>query len=272
MGQNWSADCDAFDRNFELTIDPPRAMSDPPGFEIVHAITPFGGPLALDHDFTDLVNGLHGGVHRFTILIPTYSDGAGRVTGSNGQWIVSLRFEVTPGTPPSKVLAVIPLLDLNHDAGTSTHAIPIQVPDGTMDSRLEYRTSGHGGGARGPGCIGPAEEFCRRQHRIFVDGRQLQALDAWRTNCADLCTITRYMGPPPVGPINYCAQNPCGAIQSVQAPRANWCPGSETPPSVWSFDALKVPGMHLFNYAISTVLPGGSWRVSAIYYAYGDTR
>lgn len=270
-GQNWPTDCDAFDRNVELTIDPPPAMDDPPGLEIVHAITPFGGPLTLEHDVTDLVNGLGGGPHTFSVFIPTYSDPAGRITGSNGQWFVSLRFEVTPGPAPRTVLAVIPLLNVNHGPATSPYDIPFDVPDGTMDSRIEYRTSGHGGGAPGVGCIGPAEEFCRREHQVFIDGNALERLDAWRTDCADLCTVATYTGPPPFpSGFRYCAENPTGAMASVRAPRANWCPGSETPPSVWSFDALAVPGQHTFNYAISTVLPGGSWRVSAIYYAYGD--
>lgn len=270
-GQRWPAECDAFDRNFELTIDPPRAMGAPPGFEIIHAITPFGGPLGLEHDVTDLVNGLRGGIHTFSVLIPTYSDGSGQVTGSNGQWFVSLRFEVTPGAAPRNVLAVLPLVNANDGAGTSTRTIAFNVPDGTVDGRIEYRTSGHGGGARGTGCIGPAEEFCRRDHRVLIDGVEEGVLDAWRTDCPDFCTVATYSGPPPVRPgFQYCAENPTGAMGSVRAPRANWCPGSETPPTLWTFDPLSVPGPHTFQYQISTILPGGSWRVSAIYFAYGD--
>jgi len=45
-GQNWPADCDAFDRNFEISLDGPEpsdagVMADAaPGLELVRAITP----------------------------------------------------------------------------------------------------------------------------------------------------------------------------------------------------------------------------------------
>lgn len=47
-GQNWPADCDAFDRNFEFTLDEPKDATDTPAIELVRAITPFGGPLHLE--------------------------------------------------------------------------------------------------------------------------------------------------------------------------------------------------------------------------------
>ena len=62
-GQNWPADCDAFDRNFDFFIDdaPPGADGGgPTPFEVIHAITPFGGPEHLEVDLTDLANGLPG--------------------------------------------------------------------------------------------------------------------------------------------------------------------------------------------------------------------
>jgi hypothetical protein len=103
------------------------------------------------------------------------------------------------------------------------------VPGGTTSSRLEFRATGHGGGMimPGSGCIGPAEEFCKRTFTFFADAQQIDELDAWRDNCADFCTVTHY------APFNldYCLENPCGAIQSVRASRANWCPGSVTPHS-----------------------------------------
>jgi hypothetical protein len=48
VGVRRPADCDAFDRNFEIALDEPDADSGaPPGLELVRAITPFGGPLRL---------------------------------------------------------------------------------------------------------------------------------------------------------------------------------------------------------------------------------
>lgn len=266
QGHNWPADCDAFDRNFEVHLDPPSSSTGAPGLEVLRAITPFGGPMTIEIDVTDLANGLPGR-HVAQVTIPTYSDGAGQVSGSDGGWKVTLRFEMTPGPAPRNVLAVVPLLDLDHTSDTATRTIAVETPAGTVDSRIEYRVTGHGGGAPGSRCIGPAEEFCRRTHSIFVDGALIDTLDAWRENCDDLCTIT-HQGPANGG-FDYCLENPCGAIQSVRAPRANWCPGSVTPPAVWNVAELNMPGSHTFGYRISEVLPGGVWRVSATYYAFG---
>src|SRR5438876_492457 len=47
-GQNWPADCDAFDRNFEFTLDEPAPAGAPPAIEPVRSITPFGGPEHLE--------------------------------------------------------------------------------------------------------------------------------------------------------------------------------------------------------------------------------
>lgn len=267
-GHNWPADCDAFDRNFEFSIDDPAdPATEPPGIELVRAITPFGGPLHLEVDITDVANGLPG-KHSMKVVIPTWSDGAGQVSGSNGGWNVTAKIEAVPGAAPRNVLAVKPLWNGSQNKVDGPGPLPISVPDGTVSSRLEYRVTGHGGGAAGPGCIGPAEEFCKRTHTIRVDGAELEAIKPWRSDCEKLCTITHY-GPANAG-FDYCLENPCGAIQSVQASRANWCPGSMTPPFVWDAPALKVPGDHTFEWAISTVTDGGVWRISATYFAFGD--
>jgi hypothetical protein len=267
-GHNWPADCDAFDRNFEFSIDDPAdPAKDPPGIELVRAITPFGGPLHLEVDITDVANGLPG-AHKMKVVIPTWSDGAGQVSGSNGGWNVTAKIEAVPGAAPRKVLAVVPLWNGSQTKVEGPGPLPIKVPDGTASSRVEYRVTGHGGGATGPGCIGPAEEFCKRTFTIRVDGVDLEAIKPWRTDCEKLCTLTHYG--PAGGGFDYCLENPCGAIQSVQASRANWCPGSMTPPFVWDAAGLKVPGDHTFEWAISTVTDGGVWRISATYFAFGE--
>ena len=265
-GENWPADCDAFDRNFELSIDDPRAPDGPPGIELVRAITPFGGPLHLDVDITDVANGLPG-AHRLKVVIPTWSDGAGQVSGSNGGWNVSARIDAVPGKAPRSVLAVTSLFNGGQSSLPGPGPVAFQVPEGATGARLEYRVTGHGGGAGGPGCIGPAEEFCKRDHIIQVDGALVEEITPWRTDCEQLCTITHY-GPENAG-FDYCLENPCGSIQSVQASRANWCPGSVTPPFVWDAAAPTTAGEHTFSWDISTLTEGGSWRISATYFAFG---
>lgn len=257
-GQNWPADCDAFDRNFNVFID---------DFEVIHAITPFGGPEHLELDLTDLANGLPG-PHALRVDLESYPDGQGLVTGSNSGWTVSARLEVTPGPAPRHVLAVIPLYAGAISAGDPFPVVSWDVPAATIAGRLEYRTSGHGQGTQGPRCVGPAEEFCDRRHQILVDDTQIDNIEPYREDCRTLCTVAHY-GAADAG-FDYCQENPCGAMDSVRAPRANWCPGSMTPPFVWgNIPALAVPGSHTFSFQIRDIIPGGIWQASAIYTAYG---
>jgi hypothetical protein len=266
-GQNWPADCDAFDRNFELSLDNPVNMGDPPGIELVRAITPFGGPMHLEIDITDVANGLTG-KHHLQVLIPTYSDPAGMVSGSNGGWNVTSNIQVTPGPPPHQVLAVIPLYYASQTTQASPPPISFTVPAGTVSSRLEWRATGHGGANPGPGCIGPAEEFCHRKHTLTIDGQPLATIDPWRTDCAKECTLQHYG--PPDGGFDYCDKDPCGDPTSVMASRANWCPGTVTPPFTWDAKPLDSAGMHQLSWTISVLEMGGQWRLSAVYFAFAN--
>ncbi|WP_437624912.1 peptide-N-glycosidase F-related protein [Sorangium sp. So ce1151] len=268
-GQSWPADCDAFDRNFEFSLDDPGdPAAGPPGIELVRAITPFGGPLHLEVDITDVANGLAAGKHRLRAVIPTWSDASGQVSGSNGGWNVSATIEAVPGPAPRKVLAVIPLFNGSQTSADKPGPLSLRVPEGTVSSRLEYRATGHGGGEIETGCIGPAEEFCKRTHRILVDGAEIERIRPWRDDCEELCTLTHY-GPAGDG-FDYCLENPCGAIESVRAPRANWCPGSESPPFAWDADELRAPGEHTLEWELSALAEGGVWRISATYLAFGE--
>ncbi|MFT7581419.1 MAG: hypothetical protein ACI9MR_003095 [Myxococcota bacterium] len=260
-GHNWPPMCDAFDRNFEIALDMPDGDADPPGLELVRAITPFGGPLDFEVDVTDLANGLPG-MHRIRSAISTYSDGAGQVSGSAGGWNVTVHFDVTPGAAPRNVLKVESLFygSLGPDATVNA---TFEVPDEVFYTILEYRVTGHGGGDSG--CLGPAEEFCRRDHVLSADGVEVFRDDAWRTDCDDLCTLTTEGAS-----FQYCAENPTGSIQSVRASRANWCPGAVTPPWVFDLEAYRVGGTHTFsNEVLPLIAPGGIWVTSVRVTSYG---
>jgi Peptide-N-glycosidase F, C terminal len=265
-GQNWPADCDAFDRNFDVLLDDGAATP----FDVIHAVTPFGGPAHLETDLTDLANGLPGR-HTLRVDIPSYADPAGVVTGSNGGWTVSARIALVPGPAPRQVIAALPLYVGTVGAADAPPVVSWEVPAGATAGRIEYRTSGHGQGPVAPRCVGPAEEFCDRRHLIFVDGVQVDNIEPYREDCQTLCTVT-HTGPVDGG-LDYCAENPCGAIASVESPRANWCPGSMTPPFMWdALPALAVPGPHTFSFQILGIAAGGSWMASAIYFGYGSSR
>jgi hypothetical protein len=267
-GESWPTECDAFDRNFEMAlVEPGDSDAAPagPGLELVRAITPFGGPEHIEQDVTDVFNAVQG-PRTFQVIIPTYSDAAGKVSGSNGGWYVSAHLAVTPGAPPANVLAVIPLYYDSVTAGETVADVPFTMPAGTTSSRIEYRVTGHGGASDpSTNCFGPAEEFCRRTHHVYLDDQPIEQVIPWRNDCSKLCTLEAGA---PFG--QYCAQNPCGDPNSVTASRANWCPGSETPPFSWTPAALSTPGAHTFKFAIDGIYMGGQWRVSAVAYAYGD--
>lgn len=267
-GQSWPADCDAFDRNFDISIDDPMdPAAEPPGLELMHAVTPFGGPMHLEIDVTDVANGLPG-KHRMRAHITTWSDAAGMVSGSNGGWNVTAKLEMVPGAPPRDVLVVKSLHYGSQTTAEGPGVINFEVPEGAAAGKIEFRTSGHGGGAAGPGCIGPAEEFCNRTHTVSIDGAVIDTWKPWRTDCKDLCTEATHTWPSG-NSFTYCQENPCGAISSVKAPRANWCPGSMTAPKVWETPELGTPGSHSFQWSVNTVEAGGSWASSATYFAYG---
>lgn len=264
-GHSWPEKCDAFDRGFEISLDDPVSASEgPPGLELARAITPFGGPLSMQFDVTDAVNGL-GGKHQLSVKIGTWPDPEGKVSGAKGEWIVSAWLDRELGTPPRRVLAVIPLA-----YGSETTATPLPIafdaPEGASSARIDYRVTGHGGGPIGPHCIGPAEEFCRRTHSLYVDQELVDEFEPWRTDCAKLCTLEHYEST--LLNLDYCAENPCGATSSVRASRANWCPGSVTDTHTVEASALATPGPHEFSWSIDEVAAGGSWLLSATYYAF----
>ncbi len=250
-----------------MSLIDPTADASAPALELVRAITPFGGPEHIEQDVTDVFNTITS-PRTFKVIITTYSDSAGQVSGSKGAWFVSAHLDVTPGAPPRNVLSVQSLIYDSIPAAQSGQAIslPFTLPPNTTSTTIEYRVTGHGGATDNTGdCIGPADEFCKRTHTLTMDGQPLGAKVPWRMDCQKLCTqIVNDAGAGPVG--KYCAENPCGAISSVQAPRANWCPGSETPPLV--YNPALAPGDHAFGFSISTI--AGEWRVSTTVYAYGD--
>jgi hypothetical protein len=274
-GQNFPPKCDAFDRNFEFTIDEPAKDGEPPAFEIVRAITPFGGPEHIEVDITNLANA-RPGKHALQVFIATWSDAMGQVSGSDGGWLVSAHVEIHTGKPKQNVLAAIPLANTNLQMKTpALKSAPFKLPAGTKKALIELRSTGHGGGSD-PMCFGPAEEFCVREHTLKFDGKA-QPLAGQspfyitRLDCDSLCTMKTQMNGDGTS-FMYCAENPTGNIQSVQASRAGWCPGSMSPPLTWTLDVKDgaTPKEHTFEYLVNHIADGGSMRVSAVVYALGE--
>lgn len=264
QGHLWPAECDAFDRTFKFDLLAKEEGK--PGVELVRAITPFGGPMQFEVDVTDVANGLPGS-HELEVSIGTWPDPQGQVSGSKGSWYVSARFEMVPGKPPREVLAVIPLFNENWNGPGEDRifSFDLPIPKGASEARLEYRATGHGGGAFDPDvCVGPAEEFCRRTHQIYVGTQQVFVGEPW-VECSDNCSVVEN---DPDAPFAYCAQNPCANHDSARAPRANWCPGRITPPIVIEDPSLAVSGPQTVAWRVNRMASGGLWTVSATYFAF----
>jgi hypothetical protein len=226
-------------------------------------------------DLTDLANA-RPGPHTMRNKVGTWVDADGQVSGSAGGYFLTATLSVDPGTAPREVLAALSLFQGSVKADTVLEPLPFDLPEGTTRTRLEYRATGHGGASDNTGdCIGHADEFCKRTHHLSVDGIDVippeqggPTFVPWRTDCADFCTET------PGHPFgqSYCLENPNGALSSVRAPRANWCPGDHVPPIAGPLpEAASSPGPHTLDFAIDQIAPdGGSWPVSITLYAYGD--
>jgi hypothetical protein len=254
-GQRWPEPCDAFDRTLSVTLDEE--------LELLRGVTPFGGPLELEADVTNLVNGLPG-KHELSLRIDTWSDADGLVSGAKGEWIASASVTLVHGPAPRRVLAVVPL-ELGAQTEPDSAAVTFSVPRHLGSARIEYRATGHGA-VFSPGCAGPGEEFCQRAHQLYLDDELLSELSPWRDDCAELCTITTNQSS--LGPSSYCAENPCGDPRSVRASRANWCPGSVTPPFVIESGALLRPGLHSFSRKVPELATGGTWTISAVFFGF----
>jgi len=270
-GHRWPPSCDAFDRNFELHLRPNSGPLDPTSqmpaeFEVMRAITPFGGPSRYELDLTDYANAFPG-ESGARVHITTWSDASGQVSGSQGMWRVSLKARVTPGPPPREVVALVPIFNRSLRLADGPLEVPFMVPEGAREARLEYRATGHGGGEdSSPRCIGPAEEFCERTHILGADGFDLETLTPWREDCEAGCTLTQYEDPQ--NSFEYCAENPTGLPQSVRASRANWCPGALTPAYELSVPRFTQAGERSLYLEVQGLHPDGLWRVSAHLYLY----
>lgn len=259
-GHNFPPSCDAFDRLWETSLVD-AANPTATGLELVRAVTPFGGPMHVEQDVTDVINARPTALSTLAVRIDTAADPAGKVTGSRGGWTVSAHLELVAGPPPAAILAVIPIRTGFILPATPPLASMIPVPAGGHRVRVEVHATGHGAGSVGPDCIGPADEFCKRPQQLTVDG-VADAFTPWRDDCASLCTIAHDA----TKNIDYCTENPTGLPASVRAPRAGWCPGSVAAPHVTT--ATPAGTQLAIGYAIPGLPSGASWDVSVAAFIY----
>jgi hypothetical protein len=184
-----------------------------------------------------------------------------------GTWVgdgwyvdLDLSFTADPGqaSPKRPAAGAVPVFFEPGVGGTSLTPVNVTIPAGASRVVVRLFTSGHGGGdpAGDPDCIGPMDEFCRRDHRILVDGGPVWTDEIWVT-CPAPCS----------------GWNACGWT-SCEYPRAGWCPGFVTCHDSVTFcdqdlDAtawLPAGASHDIGYEIPN--NHGTWAVSLVLFWY----
>lgn len=116
------------------------------------------------------------------------------------------------------------------------------------NAQLRYITTGHGGWENG-------DEFLPKTNSIFLDGKLVQELTPWRSDCGSYRLYNPASGNFPDG------------LSSSDLSRSNWCPGTITNPYYIKLGNLKA-GQHNIQIKIPQGPNEGnsfsSWNVSGV--------
>lgn len=214
-------------------------------YELGRFITPYGINLDLGpegftwvFDVTDYAPLLHDKVY---------------LQSGNAQELLDLKFVMIKGTPPRDVISVS-----NIWAGSfqytafldDTRGEPrtIRLPSNGKSFRVKTRTTGHGFGTNNENC----SEFCRKEHRLNINGERKFAWDLWEE----------------------CSNNPVFPQGGTWIyDRAGWCPGMD----VRTYDHELTPYVRAgdpvtFDYEIEEPIlaPNGNWVMETQLVTYGE--
>ena len=211
----------------------------------VRFITPYGINLDLGpegftwvFDVTDYAPLLHDKVY---------------LQSGNAQELLDLKFAMIKGTPPRDVISVSNIWAGSFSYASfldNTRGEPrlIKLPSDGKSFRVKTRTTGHGFGANNENC----SEFCRKEHRLNINGERLFAWDLWEE----------------------CSNNPVFPQGGTWIyDRAGWCPGMdvrtydhELTPHVTAGDRIT------FDYEIEEPIlaPNGNWVMESQLVTYDD--
>ena len=139
--------------------------------------------------------------------------------------------------------------------------VEFEIEEGTVNNKLLYITTGHGG-------YGGGDEFNMRVNEIYIDDKKRLSFKPWREDCA---TFRRFNPTSGVWPHDKKSKNDAEKVRrdyiaSSDLPRTNWCPGSDVPPEEIDLSYLK-PGKHKLTINIpeaqSADKKSNYWLVSA---------
>jgi len=214
-------------------------------YELGRFITPYGINLDLGpegftwvFDVTDYAPLLHDKVY---------------LQSGNAQELLDLKFVMIEGTPPRDVISVS-----NIWAGSfsytafldDTRGEPrlITLPSEGKTFRVKTRTTGHGFGTNNENCA----EFCRKEHRLNINGERKFAWDLWEE----------------------CSNNPVFPQGGTWIyDRAGWCPGMDVRTYNHELTPYASAGDRVtFDYEIEdpVLAPNGNWVMETQLVTYGD--
>jgi len=239
--------------------------------ELLRAATPFGTDARIPNGGTGVVppRSLTMDITPFARLLAGERRHIGAHIGhfvQKGWWVTSDFYfskrpeEASPKPPADGVDPVF-----FHSSGAAmTGPFSVSTPLEAQDMVGRIFITGHGGGTA-PGCANPADEFCQRVNRIWIDSSLVWADIPWRDCC----------WPRGSGDCSGCADwNACG-FPSCTFDRSGWCPGElachDNLDEGCDQDQLLTPYMspgtsHDFEYEVVNV--AGSWSRSLVVYWY----
>jgi Peptide-N-glycosidase F, C terminal len=210
-----SGGCDWWDRHGHLSI-----LQGNQELELLRFVTPYRKPMSVSLDVTDLAPLLAGDA-TFRVFIDTWV-GPGHPNGAG--WMVDATLRYRGGTPPSNVVAVVPLWSpqgvVYGDPSRPTKLdTAVDIPAGVTGARLWSFVTGHGQG-NADNCA----EFCSREHTLTVGATPFKRT-IWRTDCATTAV--------PDQPGTWTLD------------RAGWCPGAGVRPWIQDVSSAIAGGQSL---------------------------
>ncbi len=243
-----------------------------PPLELVRFFTPFGigkynsqvtvngikweDSVTYKMDITDLLPALGGEVW-VGIFIGCYDKGGHIVSASLKYHPFDLNQPVT--TPPKiwiqPIVNTVNIMEMSgQEYGTvfldDTLRVTSDIPEGLMNLKLRYISTGHGGWDAG-------DEFNPKTNEIFIDNVRVYSYIPWRSDCASFRKYNPATGNFPIG------------VSSSDFSRSGWCPGTATNPVDIPLDvSVLKPGKHIIKVFIPMGKPEGTsfsaWNVSAV--------
>lgn len=133
-------------------------------------------------------------------------------------------------------------------------AVQVNIPAGLESVKMFYLTSGHGGRSSG-------DEFNKKNHVIYVDGREVLRFVPWREDGP----LFRRFSPT--------SGRWSGDIWSSDLSRSNWIPGDQVRPMIFELGHYLTPGEHTIRFAVEGMAEStpdnlNYWNTSAVLVGY----